>query len=217
MRGSSPRARGTPPPAPCRRYGRRFIPAGAGNTPRSRPPAGAAPVHPRGRGEHWNMSAKASEPYGSSPRARGTHRPQRTRPASPRFIPAGAGNTRPAGTARPAVPVHPRGRGEHFALVHLHPLTGGSSPRARGTPDDGRSLQADHRFIPAGAGNTMEYIDEIDSDAVHPRGRGEHDVMLVTTEELDGSSPRARGTRNRGGPRNEGLRFIPAGAGNTSR
>ena len=70
--GSSPRTRGTRPAAPQPALSTRFIPADAGNTS-SQPLARAAdPVHPRGRGEHWNGSAWAAAFDGSSPRTRGT-------------------------------------------------------------------------------------------------------------------------------------------------
>ena len=73
--GSSPQARGTVDflahlPAP-----RRFIPAGAGNSPgracRALPPA----VHPRRRGEQRTPLRTVSVSHGSSPQARGTVNP----------------------------------------------------------------------------------------------------------------------------------------------
>ena len=71
-----------------------------------------------------------------------------------RFIPAGAGNTHRSrlGEARRAV--HPRGRGEHGGGNNGGGLTNGSSPRARGTLQRALSTVEEHRFIPAGAGNT---------------------------------------------------------------
>ncbi len=91
--GSSPRARGAPERDDLARQELRFIPAGAGNTPRSITLARMAAVHPRGRGEHRTKFSYGHMGHGSSPRARGT-RP--VRPVSAfcnRFIPAGAGNT----------------------------------------------------------------------------------------------------------------------------
>ena len=72
------------------------------------------------------------------------------------------------------------------------------------------------RFIPAGAGNTPYRPGVHDERAVHPRGRGEH----ISTRSLglcsSGSSPRARGTLTPCLRHTCLIRFIPAGAGNTS-
>ena len=50
---------------------------------------------------------------------------------------------------------------------------------------------------------------------VHPRERGEHRWRGRSCLRPPGSSPRARGTRDRGRPRSRWRRFIPASAGNT--
>ena len=70
------------------------------------------------------------------------------------------------------------------------------------------------RFIPACAGNRAIARRTIASAAVHPRVCGEQGNDLVNGLEIDGSSPRVRGTD---GPRTVpacSLRFIPACAGN---
>ncbi len=106
---------------------------------------------------------------GLSPLARGTHILQNTRLISTRFIPAGAGNTGSvcgsiAGGAGNTVdgeffiagaPVYPRWRGEHDRLRHLAVADQGLSPLARGTLLQCQQSFPDCRFIPAGAGNTM--------------------------------------------------------------
>ncbi len=132
--GSSPRVRGT-----HRGLGRasdrsRFIPAGAGNTPRARGRLSTSPVHPRGCGEHSSIICCSVTTPGSSPRVRGTPVCCAENRIDWRFIPAGAGNTRRDRCAIAHWPVHPRGCGEHG--------------RRRWTDRIGR------RFIPAGAGNT---------------------------------------------------------------
>ena len=72
------------------------------------------------------------------------------------------------------------------------------------------------RFIPAGAGNTSHSPLALPVSAVHPRGCGEHPLATSAALDANGSSPRVRGTRLPRNPWCLGLRFIPAGAGNTA-
>ena len=152
--GSSPRARGTRDDALEDGAPIRFIPAGAGNTRVPRRGNQYCAVHPRGRGEHLSNLYMVAILIGSSPRARGTLGKQGCDPVRWRFIPAGAGNTKPLSSVDEVGPVHPRGRGEHLSTRASISDSVGSSPRARGTLRPWRRLPADQRFIPAGAGNT---------------------------------------------------------------
>ena len=172
--GSSPRARGTQHQFLILCLGFRFIPAGAGNTGRLLKSRHGKSVHPRGRGEHVELDCAGA--------------------CSIRFIPAGAGNTIPQ--ARPAVrrTVHPRGRGEHGATTKRCMPPSGSSPRARGTHVHLAYPCVDSRFIPAGAGNTGAKPAQCLGQSVHPRGRGEHPMLIGSQLANGGSSPRARGT-----------------------
>ena len=99
-----------------------------------------------------------------------------------------------ASSRRPPLPVHPRVCGERVG----HPAVG---------------VHRD-RFIPACAGNAFAgQASHVDAP-VHPRVCGEREVLGHSPGEVDGSSPRVRGTLRervwRGGP----ARFIPACAGN---
>ena len=213
--GSSPRARGTLSLDTVRLLDRRFIPAGAGNTALRFLRFRELAVHPRGRGEHATHLQDGAATRGSSPRARGTPYARGGSLFDRRFIPAGAGNTVLRGRAGGCRTVHPRGRGEHTYVCATYARHSGSSPRARGT-----LIVADHRdgsdrFIPAGAGNTRDGTGFCWREAVHPRGRGEHDRANGRNAHKNGSSPRARGTLPRELPNGHGVRFIPAGAGNT--
>ena len=152
----------------------RFIPAGAGNTTESPAESIRYMVHPRGRGEHDMKIMKYKIEPGSSPRARGTLRPRCASRSRSRFIPAGAGNTKPSTSRDTSITVHPRGRGEHIFFNPIFFDVCGSSPRARGTRLIGQEYIIRGRFIPAGAGNTHQVWHRSYGATVHPRGRGEH-------------------------------------------
>ena len=133
---------------------------------------------------------------GSSPLARGTRRSSPAPCPSPRFIPAGAGNTRELISTNNKVTVHPRWRGEHAIAARCAAGAG--------------------RFIPAGAGNTADGRPARCRSAVHPRWRGEHAGYRRRRRSQNGSSPLARGTLCNLPVSLRLARFIPAGAGNTT-
>ena len=105
-------------------------------------------------------------------------------------------------------------------------MTCGLSPLARGTHRAGRRRFCRARFIPAGAGNTAlrncktflctVYPRWRPHAPVYPRWRGEHPASGGFKKGTSGLSPLARGTHPKPLPGAAELRFIPAGAGNTS-
>ncbi len=215
----------------------RFIPACAGNSAQSAKRASSAAVHPRVRGEQRTSHADTSANRGSSPRARGTegrahdaehgHRfiprargtgcLRSLRSGDIRFIPACAGNRRKTCCAKRLSTVHPRVRGEQSTPSTLTKPSTGSSPRARGTVDEGVVGGLVFWFIPACAGNRGAPNATATYTPVHPRVRGEQKTGLLDLMWNAGSSPRARGT---GCPLASGFRlprFIPACAGNSRR
>ena len=134
-----------------------------------------------------------------------------------RFIPARAGNTFSGVYHASCLPVHPRSRGEHRVSAVQPRAKAGSSPLARGTLGDDPDLGLHDRFIPARAGNTPTPRSAPPRRTVHPRSRGEHGGGSRGGRQVIGSSPLARGTRQRLELRQQHLRFIPARAGNTPR
>ncbi len=92
---------------------------------------------------------------------------------------------------------------------------GGSSPRMRGTRQDGGLGCFPIRFIPAHAGNTRMPTRYSSAATVHPRACGEHAERGHGTADVVGSSPRMRGTHRDGLGAVVLGRFIPAHAGNT--
>ena len=213
--GSSPRVRGTPAGVASRLYMCRFIPAGAGNTEPAPAFTLTNPVHPRGCGEHNRAIVPDPRQSGSSPRVRGTLDQHQQYSSRPRFIPAGAGNTWPYPPSAVPPAVHPRGCGEHNGFFDCLGKLLGSSPRVRGTRPPSAGAFPESRFIPAGAGNTQQASHRLRCRAVHPRGCGEHVVVVLQMSKKAGSSPRVRGTPPVCGDAPTPARFIPAGAGNT--
>ncbi len=156
--GSSPLARGTHLFLLLLGQELRFIPAGAGNTAIFMP----------GR---CILS-------GSSPLARGTPSQGRCPCRPGRFIPAGAGNTSRRARHGDRATVHPRWRGEHGQGIAPSRRRCGSSPLARGTQTHSKTCWPNLRFIPAGAGNTVDLGILSLTLTVHPRWRGEHFVVI---------------------------------------
>ena len=212
--GSSPRARGTDPPAAHERQVFRFIPARAGNRCGGTGAARSRAVHPRARGEQSSASPRNRSTAGSSPRARGTGALETTMPEVRRFIPARAGNRARRSNTATRWAVHPRARGEQWEAQRGGRHVAGSSPRARGTAAPWRAPRAAWRFIPARAGNRGGRATPCRSRTVHPRARGEQAGAAAYRVNLGGSSPRARGTGRAGRACRRRRRFIPARAGN---
>ena len=91
-----------------------------------------------------------------------------------RLIPARAGNT--TGLLPFLLPeqAHPRSRGEHTQEPIFSSRLNGSSPLARGTPEESLLDRGVLRLIPARAGNTYMYEGNVFLMSAHPRSRGEH-------------------------------------------
>ena len=192
--GSSPRGRGTPRHIPSISHDGRFIPARAGNASNTPTRPRAATVHPRAGGERCGQATQADARLGSSPRGRGTLGSCSDSGGGGRFIPARAGNARTLPPGRQRVSVHPRAGGERLSNRAIVSLPNGSSPRGRGTLILPVQLGADHRFIPARAGNAGSRVPPGTAPSVHPRAGGERAAPCPCRTVLDGSSPRGRGT-----------------------
>ncbi len=111
--------------------------------------------------------------------------------------------------------VYPRWRGEHTQKASTKAALTGLSPLARGTPEHKSLFFLNNRFIPAGAGNTIECIFNSRIITVYPRWRGEHIHGGNFFCAVVGLSPLARGTPHSERRAVTPARFIPAGAGNT--
>ena len=153
-RGSSPLARGTRWCVARQAAHRGLIPARAGNTLMLHESAINIWAHPRSRGEHGLVEQLQGVRLGSSPLARGTPtvRAPVFRPAG--LIPARAGNTHRGSPGYLSCWAHPRSRGEHVFQAFGEVSEQGSSPLARGTPENLVWATGGEGLIPARAGNT---------------------------------------------------------------
>ena len=132
------------------------------------------PVYPRWRGEHLPSLCLLTTTSGLSPLARGTPQCGGIERPGDRFIPAGAGNTVSSPSRCTGSAVYPRWRGEHVSIPNIKPLQFGLSPLARGTLTVINIKVSIERFIPAGAGNTLDSASWSRLSTVYPRWRGEH-------------------------------------------
>ena len=153
--GLSPLARGTRRLPPAQPWIFRFIPAGAGNSGPPLPQKCHSPVYPRWRGELGSADDELPLDYGLSPLARGTRVAAAHRWRTHRFIPAGAGNSENSPVSAPLAPVYPRWRGDLSNPPRRRPRGLGLSPLARGTHPLNWFLVGAYRFIPAGAGTSV--------------------------------------------------------------
>ena len=129
------------------------------------------------------------------------------------LIPAHAGKTHPALTARICAWAHPRSRGENHASAAAWSGWRGSSPLTRGKLECVSVTGELAGLIPAHAGKTMPHIIATACAAAHPRSRGENamvtgaafdpkwlipahagkTVSALAGEVDDGAHPRSRG------------------------
>ena len=194
--------------------------------------------HPRSRGVYPHAVLSCSQPFGSSPLARGLLFPGIGVICLSWIIPARAGFT----ISRQAVLCdrldHPRSRGVYSAESMAEKVSLGSSPLARGLPPFGLIRLASRRIIPARAGftkHTETRLNSADGSSPlarglpchtttsgiklkdHPRSRGVYEQYDCGTDIESGSSPLARGLLPRDVAEINIGRIIPARAGFTWR
>ena len=132
--GSSPLARGPPPPS-CRGGYSGLIPARAGTTIIPVFLYQCSRAHPRSRGDHRRGGLLIDRFRGSSPLARGPRALAPTPTDAKGLIPARAGTTCRGGRRSPGRRAHPRSRGDHQGAEPDDVCRPGSSPLARGPPN----------------------------------------------------------------------------------
>ena len=170
--GSSPLARGLPGGQDLTIGAGRIIPARAGFTQEPGEEFTGGQDHPRSRGVYLVRCLRRLCSLGSSPLARGLPLTLHQDIRAQRIIPARAGFTamswRPSGWGRD----HPRSRGVYVRRLDRPRRWYGSSPLARGLPEDTGSPGAVRRIIPARAGFTTSTPNAPGHQTDHPRSRG---------------------------------------------
>ena len=136
-------------------------------------------------------------------------------PPEGRIIPARAGFT--PSCWRPALSPtdHPRSRGVYHVQFDTLVRLAGSSPLARGLPGLGPHRGDSGGIIPARAGFTTGSSGVRRTRRDHPRSRGVYAPPGSPARTSTGSSPLARGLRERCLIRTQVFRIIPARAGFT--
>ena len=231
--GPSPRARGSLTRMATVIAESGSIPASAGEPLAEPDGVESVRVHPRERGGAAGGTTVIVPKWGPSPRARGSPESDLDAVEGGGSIPASAGEPQSGLGLVMACGVHPRERGgarardRRRARRWVHPRERGGagvpvesatspvgpSPRARGSR--GRRLPAPRRrgSIPASAGEPATYASRLPRPRVHPRERGGARSRTVATEEVQGPSPRARGSRAPAPRPRRRVGSIPASAG----
>ena len=170
--GSSPLARGLLPRASATRIHSTIIPARAGFTPRRAGRWHRRADHPRSRGVYGRGFRPCGGCGGSSPLARGLPAGRLASEAWSRIIPARAGFTRTRLSAPTSSGDHPRSRGVYDERNSRMSGLKGSSPLARGLPEEDRGRHQGMGIIPARAGFTAGDPQLSAARWDHPRSRG---------------------------------------------
>ena len=199
------------------RHARDFglIPAHAGSTLLGLPNFHSHKAHPRSRGEHVLGCFESHLPAGSSPLTRGARPTPAWSGSIGRLIPAHAGSTRSRLRTVRWEWAHPRSRGEHSTPRQGENRQGGSSPLTRGALVGAIGVLGTLGLIPAHAGSTRAQLKAASQKRAHPRSRGEHSALAVSTVSMNGSSPLTRGARGSRMTQHNTQRLIPAHAGST--
>ena len=170
--GLSPRTRGSRRRLEPGEHHVRSIPAHAGEPPSSTSPRDTRKVYPRARGGAVAEVNSFALIVGLSPRTRGSRRLPPSASASPRSIPAHAGEPECRYPTSLQQGVYPRARGGALRIGINADVTKGLSPRTRGSRCRGKQLRLDRGSIPAHAGEPPAAALSLSLAEVYPRARG---------------------------------------------
>ena len=216
LQGLSPRTRGSHGTAEEAAVASRSIPAHAGEPRTRRIRSGAGGVYPRARGGAEEAEGSPRGQAGLSPRTRGSLS-SISRTASERgSIPAHAGEPRQGSPVARRSKVYPRARGGAMCWPPCPRLPWGLSPRTRGSLPGPQPRRSPSGSIPAHAGEPGSRSSQISFSRVYPRARGGATCGAAINHEIQGLSPRTRGSQEVMQPGPDLNRSIPAHAGEPS-
>ena len=212
-RRSIPACAGEPTAHCCTKRRSRVYPRVCGGTFRSarRPPPRL--VYPRVCGGTFMRDVERDYAVGLSPRVRGNPMGSPPRPPCGRSIPACAGEPLEWRRHVFALRVYPRVCGGTSGAYSRDLIGVGLSPRVRGNLHHDVLLRAEGRSIPACAGEPRAPVRRTCANRVYPRVCGGTGSLMSRWRIVYGLSPRVRGNpfyRIRG---DDGVRSIPACAG----
>ena len=190
-----------------------YIPARAGEAAADDARPQRRGVHPRACGGSGLALVGAAVWAGTSPRVRGKHAGEDLADHAHGYIPARAGEARPARPARAGRRVHPRACGGSGNTRSPGRPEMGTSPRVRGKPQAQPVGRPEVGYIPARAGEAGVARREPPPAGVHPRACGGSAGRAVLRAGGPGTSPRVRGKPVEALGNRAGLRYIPARAG----
>ena len=211
--GLSPRARGNPSNGEIGRPPSRTIPACTGKPQGGTAAAGDERDYPRVHGETTRLRRTASKKSGLSPRARGNLPAPGLDCRTERTIPACTGKPGAWASPAPAWRDYPRVHGETDPNAVFTGSIHGLSPRARGNPGRVRREAVAERTIPACTGKPPAKCPCSTDPRDYPRVHGETSPTILRNPCATGLSPRARGNRKEGRPRQAMSGTIPACTG----
>ena len=211
--GLSPRVRGNLGGVARARLSERSIPACAGEPPPLIWVMSASMVYPRVCGGTIGVGANNDFFTGLSPRVRGNPPTPTAKPRSARSIPACAGEPASCTRWRGAKRVYPRVCGGTLRGLENDFRAVGLSPRVRGNRPVPLRRPGAVRSIPACAGEPRAERLERTLDEVYPRVCGGTSTVSTIQRGLWGLSPRVRGNPANAAHGVNGMRSIPACAG----
>lgn len=184
-------------------HGERITPRVCGDHSRSWMSPRSPSDHPRVCGEHVYDTNASYGQYGSPPRVRGAHQPDRQVHQLHGITPACTGSTswrlrRPRNRTD-----HPRVYGEHAGTWTATWIVGGSPPRVRGGPQARPAVLRPVRITPAGTGSAAPGSCPRADRPDRPRAAGEQLKPPVQAAAPDRITPVRTGSTDRPGKRQE--------------